>query len=273
MRDQGAGEMTSVRIFTVTALAAIAAACGQAATEAPDEAGAPEVETQDAAPAVDPTAEAIADPGPPVEDVPDVETPTAETIAEAEATSVAVMPSTLIKPLAARYRITETAVGPVSIDMTLGEARAAALAAFPGSKAIETPYMDGFDAVVVMAEGQDLFALGVDADDIAPSTPLVFIQTANDAFRMDSGVGPGTTLADAETAFGPVVELTFSYSNEARESVRFDQEYRNIWIQPRGPEGGTDLFAGAYDFSVAQESYAATEAKPGAYVESISVMR
>jgi hypothetical protein len=82
------------------------------------------------------------------------------------------------------------------------------------------------------------------ADDAA----IEFVATLNDQFRTDAGVGPGTTLASAASAYGEPT-LSYNVNDESREYARFPRAPGSLMFRVRaaaGDPGGSPAFAGRY---------------------------
>ncbi|MBD1911363.1 hypothetical protein H6G02_19165 [Leptolyngbya sp. FACHB-16] len=103
--------------------------------------------------------------------------------------------------------------------MTLGDLKRA----LPGATfEVKSPFMVDFDAIAVSQDNATQFYILYLAGDTFEDTDTVQgLLTDNSSFRTDQGVGPGSSIADAEGAYGNAT-LSYNTENESREYVRFE---------------------------------------------------
>jgi hypothetical protein len=85
----------------------------------------------------------------------------------------------------------------------------------------QSPFIVDFDAIAVRQNGEALFYILYLAGE-APedSEPIQGLWTDNPRYQTAEGIGAGTSLQDAVSAYGQAT-LAFNYDNEGREYVRF----------------------------------------------------
>jgi hypothetical protein len=173
------------------------------------------------------------------------------------------------KTPSASLTISEHGIGEAKLGMTFGE-----LKKVLGSTAqfkVE-PYIDGLNTMTIIQSGKVQYGIiyggrtGVllkDADVIEDLT------TDNSNYKTVEGVGPGTTLKQAEAIYGKAT-LRYSTDNESREDVVFaNQPTKKIWFAPKA-EGRQ--FAGIY--APSQRSFNQTnQYHPNAVIRSVSVFK
>ncbi len=93
--------------------------------------------------------------------------------------------------------------------------------------------MVDFDAIAVSKFGQvQYYILYPAGTTFSDSDSLELLLTDNPDFRTTEGVGPGTSLKQAEAVYGDAT-LSYNTQNESREYVRFaNQPARNLLFRP-----------------------------------------
>lgn len=124
-------------------------------------------------------------------------------------------------------KISATGIGQAKLGMTLGQ-----LKKVLGTKAqfkVESPYIVDFDAIAVSQSGKvQYYILYPAGKPLADSDKIEFLETDNPDYLMDKGVRAGTTLKEAEAAYGDA-SLSYNFDNEGREYVQFaNQPAKNI---------------------------------------------
>jgi len=117
--------------------------------------------------------------------------------------------------------ITETGVAGIESPATLGDF----VEAFPAGSALsfQPVYMVDFGALCARSVGEDAICVifeSYDVEEYQPDIEVMAMGVYADQCRTAEGVGPGTSIADAATAYG-AARFGFSYDNEGREYVSF----------------------------------------------------
>ena len=103
--------------------------------------------------------------------------------------------------------------------------------------------MVDFDAISVNKDGKTQYHIIYPANTtFSNSDVITTIITDNSDYRTDKGVGVGTTIKDAQAAYGEAT-LAYSTANESRESVSFANQPKNIAFRP---STSPNNFAGIY---------------------------
>lgn len=118
--------------------------------------------------------------------------------------------------------ITATSIAGVSRPATLG----AFAAAFPAGTSLvfEPLHMVDFGSLCLVVDGRERICTlfyEADVDGWSPQAEALGLYTRDPACATAGGVGPGSAVADAVDAFGPV-RFSFNYDNEGREYAEFD---------------------------------------------------
>lgn len=114
--------------------------------------------------------------------------------------------------------ITAQGIGPAKLGMTYGDLKKALPEA---TFEVKKPFIVDFDAIAVQQGGQTLFEILYPAgDSLSESTPIEILRSENPNTRTAAGVGPGTPLSQAESAYGKAT-LSYNLDNEGREYVSF----------------------------------------------------
>lgn len=180
------------------------------------------------------------------------------TPAESESSPAADSPSTLISA---------TGVGDAQLGMTLGDLKQKLGTTVEFQ--VESPFMVDFDAIAISRDGEvQYYILHLAGEPLKDSDTIQGLLTKNPDFRTAEGVGPGSTLQQAEQAYGQVT-LSYNTDNESREYARFErQPAANISF---GTGNGNAESAGIYTPS--GNSYNETQTyKPDATIESVLVV-
>ena len=135
-------------------------------------------------------------------------------------------------------------IGHVSPGMTIGELRAALPAGIELGP--PEPYMVDVDAMPVVAGDDTLYVvLIVAGEPFDDKARINLVATMNTTLRTAEGIGPGSTLAAAATAYGSPT-LSYSTYDESREYASFPQLPQTIRFRVQ-PAADSAMFAGAYD--------------------------
>lgn len=163
--------------------------------------------------------------------------------------------------------ISETGIGPAQLGMTLGDLKAALGSGTEFT--IESPFIVDFDAVAVR-QGDDVlfYILSLPDKPLSDADPIEGLYTDNPKFRTDAGVGPGTSIAQAEQAYGAAT-LSYNTQNESREYARFQQQpSANIsFATGSGSQSGAGIYA-----SPTQEYNETQEYRDDATIQSVLVV-
>lgn len=152
----------------------------------------------------------------------------------ARADTAPIDPDRLIRP---------DGIAHASAGMTIGDLRAA----LPNGTTLgrARPYMVDIAAMPVVADGDTLYLIlipsGEPSDDDAR---INLVATTDTTFRTMEGIGPGSTLEQAERAYG-MPTLAYSIHDESREYATFPDLHRDIRLRVL-PPSDTAAFAGIY---------------------------
>ncbi|MBE9128628.1 hypothetical protein IQ257_01780 [Coleofasciculus sp. LEGE 07092] len=106
--------------------------------------------------------------------------------------------------------------------MTLGQ-----LKKLLGDKAefqVQSPFIVDFDAIAIIQGGKEQYYILYPAGAPMADTDIVeALVTDNPRYRTSEGVGAGTPLKKAETAYGDAT-LSYNLANESREYVKFAKQ-------------------------------------------------
>ncbi len=145
--------------------------------------------------------------------------------------------------------ISAQGIGPAKVGMKLGE-----LKQVLGGKAefqVKSPFIVDFDAIAVTQAGKEqyyiLYPAGVP---MADSDVIEALVTDNPNYRTAQGVGPGTSIQQAEGVYGDAT-LSYNTLNESREYVEFaNQPSKDISFRTQAPQN--QQLAGIYPSSKAE---------------------
>ncbi|WP_063800833.1 hypothetical protein [Mastigocoleus testarum] len=139
------------------------------------------------------------------------------------------------------HLISPQGIGDARLGMTYGELKKSL-----GSEVkfeVKSPFMVDFDAISVNKDGNTQYHIIYPANTtFSDSDVITTIITDNPDYRTDKGIGVGTTIKDAQAAYGEAT-LAYSTANESRESVSFANQPKNIAFRP---STSPNNFAGIY---------------------------
>jgi hypothetical protein len=147
-------------------------------------------------------------------------------------------------PAAADVVITPDGIGPVRAGMSVARIRAALGPALRLGD-VELAFMVDLMGIPVIRDADTLLYLVFPAheDPDADAVPLLAI-TNHPSVQTPEGIGPGSTLAQAATAYG-APRLRFSADDEMREYATFFRyDHPGLWF--RVAPGDTVFLAGRY---------------------------
>jgi hypothetical protein len=157
-----------------------------------------------------------------------------------------------------RHLVSDSAVGPVRLGMTLDKARRA----LPAARFERTSDGEGVALVEVTLDSGGSMVLYAGEDDpeapIAGAARIEMIETFSPAFHTADGVRPGSLVTDAQRVYGGIRSIVRS-EIESREYIEFER-------QPAGL-----LFRLDYTGIFPPDSSTTTEHEPGARIHSIAV--
>lgn len=162
--------------------------------------------------------------------------------------------------------ISDAGIGEARIGMSLGE-----LKQILGSNTefrVESPYIVDFDAIAVRQNGETQYYILYPANTtLQESSSIELIYTDNPQYRTVDGVGSQTPIQTAEAVYGQPT-LSYNYSSEGREVVRFANQPQNL-IFGLG-NANTGNLGGVY--SQSQDEYNETsQYKEDAKIQSVIV--
>lgn len=89
---------------------------------------------------------------------------------------------------------------------------------------VQSPFMVDFDAIAVTQNGKTQFyILYLAGQSFADTEVIQGLMTDNPEYKTEQGVGTGTTIRQAEAAYGQAT-LAYHTSNESREYARFARQ-------------------------------------------------
>ncbi|GAB4364567.1 MAG: hypothetical protein Kow00121_00340 [Elainellaceae cyanobacterium] len=158
-------------------------------------------------------------------------------------------------------------IGKAQLGMTLGELKETL-----GAEAeftVESPFITDFDAIAVREGGEvQYYILYLAGESFGDEDVIQGLFTDNPKFRTEAGVGPGTSIAQAEAAYGKAT-LSYNTQNESREYVRFEQ-------QPSGnisfATGNANAEAAGYYQDSTEEYHETQEYQENALIQSVLVV-
>ncbi|MGG6296929.1 hypothetical protein ACQ4M4_21245 [Leptolyngbya sp. AN02str] len=124
-------------------------------------------------------------------------------------------------PTPAPPQLSADGIGAAQLGMTLGELKQA----LPDAEFVVTsPFIVDFDAIAVRQNGEVQFhVLYLAGETFSDTDTIQGLFTDNSAYKTPEGIGVGSTLAEAEAAYGKAT-LSYSLANEAREYARFERQ-------------------------------------------------
>lgn len=163
--------------------------------------------------------------------------------------------------------ISASGIGPAKLGMRLGE-----LKQILGSEAqffVQSPYMVDVDAISVVQNGEVQYYLLYPAGTSLTDADIIKqILTDNPDYKTGKGIGPGTSLQQAEAVYGDAT-LRYNTANEGREFVTFANE-PTFNLSFRLGSVGDGTLAGIYSRS-AGEFNETHQYRPDAKITSVLV--
>jgi hypothetical protein len=182
------------------------------------------------------TPQVVATPSP--TPIPVAASPTPTTSPSAVNSSPTATPkAAILKPPASKEQlISADGIGVARVGMTLGELKQ--LLAGKAEFTVKSPFIVDFDAIAVSQGGKDQFyILYPTLLRLAETDIIEALVTDNPNYRTAEGVGPGTPLKDAQTAYGDA-SLSYNTQNESREYVKFAKlNTKAIAFRVKPPQG------------------------------------
>ncbi|HEY9643209.1 MAG TPA: hypothetical protein V6C57_22155 [Coleofasciculaceae cyanobacterium] len=118
--------------------------------------------------------------------------------------------------------ISAQGIGAARLGMTLAELKQAL-----GSDVeftVKSPFLVDFDAIAVRKNGEvQYYILYLAGQSFSDRDVIQGLVTDNSKFKTAEGVGPGTSLVEAERAYGKAT-LSYNTQNESREYARFERQ-------------------------------------------------
>ena len=185
---------------------------------------------------------------------PDATDPTVEMPSEETDSSVAddASDSDTTDPAGQEARlISQNGIGVAKLGMTFSDLKQAL-----GENVeytVESPFIVDFDAIAVRQNGEvQFYILYFSSETFEDDSIVQGLLTTASTFRTAEGIGPGTPISEAETAYGNAI-LAYNLANESREYVRFeDFAANNVLFGTRGGGSPADDYAGIYPSSTAE---------------------
>lgn len=165
-------------------------------------------------------------------------------------------------------QITPEGIGVAKLGMTFGELKKA----LPENTEfkVESPLIVDWDAIAVSQDGDVLYYILYPAGEtFEDSDTIETLLTDNPNYRTAQGIGPETPIAKAEEMYGDAT-LSFNWSNEAREYVKFDKLSEDIKFRTQQMPGD-DQFAGVYKSPETEEVNQTDKFKEAASIGSVEV--
>jgi hypothetical protein len=200
-----------------------------------------------------------------------VQSPTASAIASSPTPSSSPAessPSASPQPSASEAPIISAeGIGAARLGMTLGELKQA-LGPEVELK-VQAPFIVDFDAVAVRQKGEtQYYILYLAGQSFTDQDAIQGLFTDNPQYRTAEGVGPGTTLQEAEQVYGKAT-LSYNTQNESREYARFERQSASNLSFATG--NGNAQPAGIYS-SPTSEYNETQEFRPDATIQSVLVV-
>lgn len=161
--------------------------------------------------------------------------------------------------------ITGEGMGPARLGMTLGALKQA----FPeATYEVTSPFMVDIDAITVsVGEQVQFYILHLSSDPLGDTDAIELLMTDNPDFRTAEGVGPGTTIQQAESLYGKAT-LNHHTAYESREYVEFEElPYAGMGF--RSDQWGGRDFAGIYADNEGGEYFTTGEYRDGATIGAV----
>ena len=163
--------------------------------------------------------------------------------------------------------ITDKCIGSACLGMTFGQLKAKL-----GNKVNYKvgQFMVDIDAVQVIQDGKVQYEICYGAGEkLRDKDKITCLSTTNGYYRTKEGVGPSTSLIQAQKIYGRAT-VSYNTDNESREELKFSKlpkGYQRIWFRPQSKSEG---YAGIYaDW---RKAYNQTNRfKPDAYIWQVMI--
>jgi hypothetical protein len=162
--------------------------------------------------------------------------------------------------------ISQQGIGAARLGMTLGELKQKL---GPGVELkVKAPYIVDFDAIAVERSGEvQYYILYLTGQTFKDTDVIQGLLTDNSQFRTAEDVGPGTSIATAEQAYGRAT-LSYNTDNESREYVRFaNQTTGNLSFSTGNGSSGGGIYPSPLSTYNETQQF-----KPDAKIKSIWVV-
>lgn len=153
-------------------------------------------------------------------------------------------------PLDSSQEISIGGIGLVRLGMTLADAKRAM---GPNIRWQNVPnLLVDFGGIAAKSGSQTLFYIIYEASNPLKDTDsIAMLMTENSAYQTHEGIGPGTSIAEAEKVYGQAT-LSFNWDNEGREFVKFANQPSNMTFRTKGSPNDFD---GRYATTQGQDFY------------------
>jgi hypothetical protein len=150
-------------------------------------------------------------------------------------------------------KITPNGIGAAKIGMTFEELKQQLGNGYDFQ--VKTSFMDGFEAIAVTKSGKVQYYIPYPAGTKFDNEDRIqHLMTDNPDYRTEKGVGAGTPIKQAVSAYGGAT-LSFSKENESREFIGFVRHPNGLAFRPKPVKNRS--FAGQYPES--NEEYLKTQ--------------
>ena len=148
----------------------------------------------------------------------------------------------LATPSSQAVTIATDGIGDAKLGMTIGELKQKLGNQFTLGES--KPFMVDLNAIAISQNGEvQYYILHWSGEPVNDGTPIKFLLTENPQFRTTAGVGPGTSVTQAQSAYGKA-KLGYNQEVESREVIQFSQSpAKNMQFRSNGHVGE---FAGIY---------------------------
>lgn len=145
-------------------------------------------------------------------------------------------------PSSQAVTISTNSIGVAKLGMTIGELKQKLGDQFELGES--KPFMVDLNAIAVSHNGEVQYhILHWSTEPVNDTTPIKFLVTENPQFRTAEGVGPGISVAQAQSAYGKA-KLGYNQEVESREFIQFTKSpAKNMQFRSNGNVGE---FAGIY---------------------------
>jgi len=160
--------------------------------------------------------------------------------------------------------LSATGMGAATLGMTFGDLKQAMPEA---TFTVMSPFMVDFDAIAVsQTDTVQFYILYLAGDNFSDTTPIQGLLTEHPDFRTPQGIGPGSTIAEAEAAYGDAT-LSYNTENESREYVRFQNHPSPNMAFRTGTGGDAGIYPEADSTFHETQEY-----RPDATIQSVMVI-